>query len=130
MLEFFDSVSIFLVLVIFIFLIIISLLAYFTIKIFSINSLYFSNFYFTIGLITILNWLFIIRGFVYSLIYTKNLIFLGIGLIYFIFNIVITDKLSYTNFKNVRKEKIIEILVFMSWILGFVLFYLSSIKYW
>lgn len=129
MLEFFDSVSIFLVLVIFIFLIIISLLAYFTIKIFSINSLYFSNFYFTIGLITVLNWLFIIRGFAYSLICTKNLIFLSIGLMYFIFNFIITDKLSYTNFKSRKNERTIETLVLTSWIVGLILLILSSIKY-
>lgn len=129
MLEFFDSVSIFLVLVIFIFLIIISLLAYFTIKIFSINSLYFSNFYFTIGLITVLNWLFIIRGFAYSLICIKNLIFLSIGLMYFIFNFIITDKLSYTNFKSRKNERTIETLVLTSWIVGLILLILSSIKY-
>ncbi|PWX16702.1 hypothetical protein CYK65_15585 [Clostridium perfringens] len=129
MLKLFDSVSIFLVLVIFVFLIIISLLAYFTIKIFSINSLYFSNFYFTIGLITVLNWLFIIRGFAYSLICTKNLIFLSIGLMYFIFNFIITDKLSYTNFKSRKNERTIETLVLTSWIVGLILLILSSIKY-
>lgn len=129
MLKLFGSVSIFLVLVIFVFLIIISLLAYFTIKIFSINSLYFSNFYFTIGLITVLNWLFIIRGFAYSLICTKNLIFLSIGLMYFIFNFIITDKLSYTNFKSRKNERTIETLVLTSWIVGLILLILSSIKY-
>ncbi|EDT14273.1 Sec-independent transporter protein [Clostridium perfringens E str. JGS1987] len=129
MLKLFDSVSIFLVLVIFVFFIIVSLLAYFTIKIFSINSLNFSNFYFTIGLITVLNWLFIIRGFAYSLICTKNLIFLSIGLMYFIFNFIITDKLSYTNFKSRKNERTIETLVLTSWIVGLILLILSSIKY-
>lgn len=131
MLTMFGSDSIFLVLILLIFLIIFSLLAYFTIKILSPNSLYvyLSNFYFTIGLISVLNWVFIIRGFAYSLVYIKNLIFLSIGLMYFIFNFIIIDKLSYTNFKSRTKERVIETLVFTSWVVGLILLILSSIQY-
>lgn len=130
MITIFGSDSIFLGVTLLSLLIIFSLLFYLTIKVFHTNSFYLSNFYYgIIVIILLMNWIFIIKGFVYSLVYIKNLIFLSIGLMYFIFNFIITDKLSYTNFKSRTKERIIETLVLTSWIVGLIFLILSSIKY-
>ncbi len=130
MITIFGSDSIFLGVTLLSLLIIFSLLFYLTIKVFHTNSFYLSNFYYgIIVIILLMNWIFIIKGFVYSLVYIKNLIFLSIGLMYFILNFIITDKLSYTNFKSRTKERTIETLVLTSWIVGLIFLILSSIKY-
>lgn len=130
MITIFGSDSIFLGVTLLSLLIIFSLLFYLTIKVFHTNNFYLSNFYYVIIVIILLmNWIFIIKGFVYSLVYIKNLIFLSIGLMYFILNFIITDKLSYTNFKSRTKERTIETLVLTSWIVGLIFLILSSIKY-
>lgn len=130
MITIFGSDSIFLGVTLLSLLIIFSLLFYLTIKVFHTNSFYLSNFYYgIIVIILLMNWIFIIKGFAYSIVYIKNLIFLSIGLMYFILNFIITDKLSYTNFKSRTKERTIETLVLTSWIVGLIFLILSSIKY-
>ena len=130
MITIFGSDSIFLGITLLSLLIIFSLLFYLTIKVLHANYFYLSNFYYgIIVIILLMNWIFIIKGFAYSLVYIKNLIFLSIGLMYFIFNFIITDKLSYTNFKSRTKERTIETLVLTSWIVGLIFLILSSIKY-
>lgn len=130
MITIFGGDSIFLGVTLLSILIIFSLLFYLTIKVFHANYFYLSNFYYgIIVIILLMNWIFIIKGFAYSLVYIKNLIFLSIGLIYFILNFMITDKLIYINFNNRINERVIETLVFMGWIVGLILLILSSIKY-
>lgn len=125
MITIFGSDSIFLGVTLLSLLIIFSLLFYLTIKVFHTNNFYYG----IIAIILLMNWIFIIKGFAYSIVYIKNLIFLSIGLMYFIFNFIITDKLSYTNFKSRTKERTIETLVLTSWIVGLIFLILSSIKY-